>query len=100
MLLLLFVHGRAELWLIYLVAFLYGLVYTFLSAGQSALLKVMLPDELIGDARGVLTTVREGLRLVGPLTGAGLFAVAGAGWSRSRRGDVPDRRRQPALRAR
>jgi MFS family permease len=75
----LFVHGKGQIWLIYLVAFLYGLAYTFLSAGQSALLKVMLPDELIGDARGMLSTVREGLRLFGPLTGAGLFALAGDG---------------------
>jgi len=78
-LLLLFVHGKDQLWLIYAVAFAYGLVYTFLSAGQSALLKVMLPHELIGDARGFLSTVREGLRLFGPLTGAGLFALAGGG---------------------
>ncbi|MGA2528992.1 MAG: MFS transporter [Acidimicrobiales bacterium] len=78
-LLLLFVHGRGELWLIYVVAFFYGLVYTFLSAGQSALLKAMLPDELIGDARGMLSTVREGLRLFGPLSGAGLYALAGGG---------------------
>ena len=78
-LLLLLVHTKGQLWLIYAVAFGYGFVYTFLSAGQSALLKVMLPDELIGDARGLLTTVREGLRLVGPLTGAGLFALAGGG---------------------
>ncbi|HLN07227.1 MAG TPA: MFS transporter [Acidimicrobiales bacterium] len=78
-LLLLLVHGRGQLWLIYAVAFLYGLAYTFLSAGQSALLKLMLPDELLGDARGMLSTVREGLRLFGPLTGAGLFALAGGG---------------------
>jgi MFS family permease len=78
-LLLLFVHGKGELWLIYVVAFFYGLDYTFLSAGQSALLKAMLPDELAGDARGMLSTVREGLRLFGPLTGAGLFALAGGG---------------------
>src|ERR1019366_2046295 len=78
-LLLLFVHGKSQIWRIFLVAFLYGLAYTFLSAGQSALLKVMLPDELIGDARGMLSTVREGLRLFGPLAGAGLFALAGGG---------------------
>jgi MFS family permease len=78
-LLLLFVHSKDQLWLIYLVAFLYGLAYTFLSAGQSALLKVMLPHELLGDAQGTLSTVREGLRLFGPLTGAGLFALAGGG---------------------
>ena len=78
-LLLLLVHGRGQLWLIYLVAFGYGLDYTFLSAGQSSLLKLMLPDELLGDARGMLSTVREGLRLFGPLSGAGLFALAGGG---------------------
>ena len=78
-LLLLTVHGKGQIWLIFLVAFLYGLAYTFLSAGQSALLKVMLPDELLADARGMLSTVREGLRLFGPLTGAGLFALAGGG---------------------
>ena len=78
-LLCLLVHGRGQLWLIYAVAFGYGLDYTFLSAGQSALLKLMLPDELLGDARGMLSTVREGLRLFGPLTGAGLFALAGGG---------------------
>ena len=78
-LVLLLVHGKGQIWLIFLVAFLYGLAYTFLSAGQSALLKVMLPDELIGDARGILSTMREGLRLFGPLAGAGLFALAGGG---------------------
>lgn len=76
---LLGVHGRDQLWLIYVVAFFYGLDYSFLSAGQTALLKLMLPDELLGDARGALSTVREGLRLFGPLTGAGLFALAGGG---------------------
>lgn len=78
-LLLLAVHGRSQVWLIFAVAFGYGWVYTFLSAGQSALLVEMLPDALLPDANGLLRTVREALRLVGPLVGAGLFAVAGGG---------------------
>jgi predicted MFS family arabinose efflux permease len=76
---LLFVHGRGQVWLIWLIAFLYGTVNSFLSAAQSGLLVTMLDDELLGDANGFLQTVREGLRLVGPLTGAALFAAFGGG---------------------
>jgi MFS family permease len=71
------VQGRGQVWLIYLVMFLYGVSYAFLGAAQSALLKVMLPEEALGDANGALQTVRQALRLVAPLVGAGLFAVAG-----------------------
>ena len=74
---LLFVHGRNQVWLIWLVMFLYGSVYAFLSSAQSALLVTMLEDDQLVDANGVLQTAREGLRLVGPLTGAALFAAFG-----------------------
>ncbi|MFZ0172941.1 MAG: MFS transporter [Acidimicrobiales bacterium] len=76
---LLFVHGRGQVWLIWLIAFLYGTVYSFLSAAQSGLLVSMLDGDLLVDANGFLQTVREGLRLFGPLTGAGLFAAFGGG---------------------
>jgi predicted MFS family arabinose efflux permease len=39
----------------------------------------MLDGDLLGDANGYLQTVREGLRLFGPLTGAALFAAFGGG---------------------
>lgn len=71
------VGGRGQVWLIYLVMFFYGVSYAFLGSGQSALLKIMLPAEQLGDANGALQTVREALRLVAPLVGAGLFAVVG-----------------------
>jgi MFS family permease len=74
---LLFVHGRNQVWLIWLVMFLYGTVYAFLSSAQSALLVTMLENDQLVDANGFLQTAREGLRLVGPLTGAGLFAAFG-----------------------
>jgi len=76
---LLFVHGRGQVWLIWMIAFLYGTVYSFLSSAQSGLLVTMLDDDLLGDANGYLQTVREGLRLFGPLTGAALFAAFGGG---------------------
>jgi MFS family permease len=78
-LLLLLVHGRDQVWLIYLVMVLYGLAYGVLGSGESALLREMLPEELLGNANGILQTFRQGMRLVGPIAGAGLFAWKGGG---------------------
>jgi MFS family permease len=78
-LLLLLVHGRDQVWLIYLVMVLYGVAYGVLGSGESALLREMLPEELLGDANGILQTFRQGIRLVGPIAGAGLFAWKGGG---------------------
>ena len=75
--LLLFVNDRSDLWLIYVVAALYGLGGDLFGAARSAMLKAMLPDELLGEANGILQSVREGLRLVAPLAGAGIFAAFG-----------------------
>ncbi len=78
-LLLLLVHGRDQIWLIYVVMVLYGIGYGLLGSGESALLREMLPEELLGDANGILQTFRQGIRLVGPVAGAGLFAWKGGG---------------------
>src|SRR5918999_6043921 len=77
MLLLLFVDGREDLWLIYVVAFLYGLGGAFSYPARNGLLKTILPDELLADANGILQSAREGFRLVAPLLGAGLYAAVG-----------------------
>jgi MFS family permease len=79
-LLLLLVHNRGDLWLIYTVTVLYGVAGVLFSSAQSALMTVMLPDELLGEGNAVLQTVREGLRLVSPLVGAGLFTAFGGGF--------------------
>ena len=76
-LLLLLVRDRGDVWLIFVVAFLYGASLVFFQSARSALLPSMLPEQLLGPANGSLSTVREALRLVGPLTGAGLFAALG-----------------------
>jgi MFS family permease len=78
-LLLLLVHGRGEIWLIYAVTFLYGVSWIVFGSAQSALLTVILPDDLLGEGNALLQTVREGLRLLSPLVGAGLFAAFGGG---------------------
>ena len=56
-----------------------GASYVILAAGQSALLSTLLPPDLLGPANAALQTVREGLRLVAPVAGAGLYTVAGGG---------------------
>ena len=77
LLLLLFVHDRSDLWLIYLVAGLYGASGTVMFSARSAFMTVLLPRELLGDANAIFSTVREGTRLLSPLLGAGLYAAFG-----------------------
>jgi MFS family permease len=78
-LLLLLVHGRGEAWLIYLVALLYGVLGTVFYPARAALLRVMLPEDQLADANGVLQSATQGLRIVAPLAGAGLYTAFGGG---------------------
>jgi Na+/melibiose symporter-like transporter len=77
MCLLLLVHDRGDVWLLYFVTTLYGLGGDLFAASRSAMLKAMLPDELLAEANGIYQSIREGLRLVAPLAGAGIYAVWG-----------------------
>jgi MFS family permease len=63
--------------ILYAVAVLYGASYTLLASGQSALLATLVPAEKLSEANALLQTVREGLRLLAPVAGAGLYAAAG-----------------------
>jgi MFS family permease len=74
---LLLVRDAGDVWLIYAVMFLYGISNALLGAAQPALLRTIVPDALLPDANGARQTMREGLRLVAPLAGAGLFAATG-----------------------
>jgi MFS family permease len=76
---LLFVHDAGDVWIIYSVAALYGVSFVVIPAALSGLLKEMLPEDLLVDANGSLQTVRESLRLFGPLLGAGLLTAFGGG---------------------
>jgi MFS family permease len=75
--LLLFVHDKGDAWVIYLVALLYGVGGTVYLPARTALLRLMVPDELLADANGALTSSREGLRIVAPLAGVGLYVWIG-----------------------
>ena len=78
-LVLLFVHDRSDAWILYAVGFSYGALGTVFFPARAALLKIMLPEELLGDANGALTATREGLRIIAPLAGVGLYSLLGGG---------------------
>ncbi|MGW7531798.1 MFS transporter [Amycolatopsis sp. NPDC054798] len=77
-LLLLFVRGESEVWLVYPVMVFYGVVNSLLNAGSSALVRPMVGTELLPRINAVLATAKQGMNLVAPVLGAGLFAVSGA----------------------
>jgi MFS family permease len=71
------VHGRRDVWLVYAVGVLYGISFVVLDAALNGLIKELLPDAALAQANGLLATVKQGTRLLGPLAGAGLFAAFG-----------------------
>ena len=77
---LLLVHDRSDVWLLYAMAVFYGTAGTIGASARSALMTVTIPPELLGDGNAIFQSVREGLRLIAPLVGAGIYAAAGGGF--------------------
>jgi hypothetical protein len=48
---LLLVHGRGQVWLIYAVMFGYGAANSLITSAQTALLPLLVPGDLLGEAR-------------------------------------------------
>ncbi len=78
-LLLLGVHSLAQLWIIYLVAFCYGISFSVLDSAAAGLRKDMLAGENLAAANAALQSIGVGMRIVAPLAGAGLFIAFGGG---------------------
>lgn len=74
---LLLVQGAEHVWLIYAVTFGYGLAAYLTAAAQSGLLRDLLPDEELAGANGIFTSIDNGMRIVSPALGAGLYVAAG-----------------------
>ncbi|PWN00946.1 MFS transporter [Nocardioides silvaticus] len=77
---LVLVRDAGDVWIIWLVAFGYGVSFVVLPAALNGLLKELMPDELLVEANSAVQTTKEAYRLFGPLLGAALFAWLG-GWS-------------------
>ena len=76
---LLLVSDAGGVWIIYAVAFLYGISSVVLPAGLNGLLKEMIPGNLLVEANSSVQTTKQGFRLIGPLVGAALFGLFGGG---------------------
>jgi MFS family permease len=77
---LVLVAGPGQVWLIWVVAALYGVSFIILPAALNGLLKELMPEEMLVDANASLQTTKESFRLFGPLIGALLFTWLG-GWA-------------------
>ena len=74
---LVFVHGRSDLWLIYAVTFVYGFLTYVTSAAGSGLVRDLLSDDQLASGNGLLSTIDQGLHLLSPLLGAGVYGLFG-----------------------
>jgi MFS family permease len=72
------VHRPGQVWLVIAVTFCYGLSGTVTSGAQVALLKNLVPDELLADANSLEQTLFQSARLITPALGVGLLARFGA----------------------
>ncbi|MFC5660045.1 MFS transporter, partial [Streptomyces nogalater] len=71
------VGSPGDLWLLYAVLLVYGAAGTVHDAAESALVTAVVGTGLLGDFNGLRMTLTEGVKLVAPLTGAGLYALWG-----------------------
>jgi MFS family permease len=71
------IGSPGRVWLLYAVLFCYGAVGVVHDAAQSALVAAVVDPALLGDFNGLRTTATEGMKLLAPLAGAGLYAAYG-----------------------
>jgi len=71
------VDGVEDMWILYTVSFATGVIVTVYQAARAGLLRGMLDEGALGEANGLLQATNQGMRLLAPLAGAGLFAVVG-----------------------
>lgn len=66
-----------RLWILFTVLLLYGAAGVVQDAAESALLAAAVDKTLLGDFNGLRMTANEGMKLLAPLAGAGLYAAYG-----------------------
>ncbi|MFF5962241.1 MFS transporter [Streptomyces collinus] len=71
------VDAAGDLWLLYAVLFVYGAAGVVADAAESALVATAVDRSLLGDFNGLRMTATEGMKLLAPLAGAGLYAAYG-----------------------
>ncbi|MDO0915879.1 MFS transporter [Streptomyces sp. DT2A-34] len=71
------VDSPDRLWLLFAVLFVYGTAGVVHDAAESALVASAVPAPLLGDFNGLRMTASEGMKLLAPLAGAGVYAAYG-----------------------
>ncbi|MGV9499200.1 MFS transporter [Streptomyces sp. NPDC003642] len=71
------VDSPGGLWLLYTVLFVYGAAGVVHDAAESALVATAVGPSLLGDFNGLRMTATEGMKLLAPLAGAGLYTAYG-----------------------
>ncbi|MBV1936428.1 MFS transporter [Streptomyces sp. BV286] len=74
---LLAVDSAGTLWILFAVLLLYGAAGVVHDAAESALVAQAVDTRLLGDFNGLRMTANEGMKLLAPLAGAGLYAAYG-----------------------
>lgn len=76
---LLAVDSAGRLWILFAVLVAYGTCGVVTDAAEAALVPAVVGKDALGDFNGLRMTANEGMKLVAPLAGAGLFALYGGG---------------------
>ena len=71
------VDTPGDVWLLYAVLLVYGAAGVVHEAAESALVATAVDPTLLGDFNGLRMTASEGMKLLAPLAGAGLYAAYG-----------------------
>ncbi|MEV0690226.1 MFS transporter [Streptomyces sp. NPDC050388] len=71
------VDSPQALWLLFAVLFVYGAAGVVNDAAESALAATVVDRSLLGDLGGLRMTATEGMKLLAPLAGAGLYTAHG-----------------------
>ncbi|MGF0172463.1 MFS transporter [Streptomyces sp. Marseille-Q5077] len=71
------VDSADRVWLVFAVLFVYGAAGVVHDAAESALVASAVPASLLGDFNGLRMTASEGMKLLAPLAGAGVYAAYG-----------------------
>lgn len=71
------VDSPRGLWLLYAVLLVYGAAGVVNDAAESALIATAVDRSLLGDFNGLRMTAGEGVKLLAPPAGAGLYAACG-----------------------
>lgn len=74
---LLTVQDGSTVWLLYGTVLVYAAMGYLSGAAQAGLIRDLLPDEHLASGNGLLTSIDQALRLISPVLGTGLYALAG-----------------------